>query len=108
MKLNISKFTARFKKGFDKDPYTFEPKPHLAWATMLLMFFVALIISGIISYFIYRSLNNNAITEQERIIPTSQTLNLLELQNLIKLYDGKKIEFSRYLSEPETIADPSL
>ena len=97
MNFNISKFKNKFKKIFDKDPYAYELKPHSAWTAILSIFIIALIILGIISFYIYRSLSNDATYEQERIIPTSQTINQKELQEIIDFYGKKKIEFDKYL-----------
>ncbi|HEY4506145.1 MAG TPA: hypothetical protein VJJ24_01715 [Candidatus Paceibacterota bacterium] len=102
MQIKIPKF------HFDRDPYAYEPEPGRAWGILLLVFLLLLILLGLMSFYIYRSLESAALSEQDRIVPASQTIDKDELKKVTDFYASKKVEFETFVSSPSNISDPSI
>lgn len=106
MRLQLPKIN--LTQTFDKDPFAYEPKPKSAWGLLLVVSFVLLVILGVVSFLIYRSLLSDAAAEKERIVPASQTIDKKELQEVLDFYASQKLKFEAFLESPETVPDPSI
>lgn len=107
MKLKIpafAKLIAWVKNITDRDPSLKKSEPHRDWQRLLVLFFAALLGSGLLHFFIYSSLSDTAPGSVEA---SKRTINEKEFTRVLEAYREKELLFNELRSAPPTIEDPS-